>query len=100
MELLQTPRTRKSLPLSEGDLRELEQVRTSGARRAALSRLARVELSDKPSEAGLLHAIFEAGMRAVRELAEEEGYAQIAQENSAQSRQAVARRRRPDWASE
>jgi hypothetical protein len=55
------------------------------------------------SESALLHAIFEAGMSAVKESAELAGYAQIAAKQSkptlAQDRK-DARRRQPSWAEE
>lgn len=100
MTVVQGPTARKSLPLTDGDLEELEQLRSSPERRSALARLAGAELSGSTSEARLLHAIFEAGLRAVRELAEDEGYAELARQQDPAARQGTARRRRPDWAVE
>jgi len=92
--------TRKSLPLSERDLRDLAVLRGSEAHREALSRLAQVEVSATSSEAVMLQAVLEAGIKAVAQLVEAEGYARIAAEASSENRQAVARRRRPSWADE
>lgn len=101
METVDSQRgTRKSLPLSERDLRDLAVLRGSTAHRAALSRLAHSEVTEASSEAAMLHAVLEAGIKAVQELVESEGYAQIAAEDAAEERQAVARRRRPSWADE
>ena len=57
-------------------------------------------VTEGSSEAVVLHAILEAGIKAVEQLVEAEGYAQIAAEGAAENRQAVARRRRPTWADE
>ena len=92
--------TRKSLPLSDRDLRDLAVLRGSEAHRAALSRLAQVYVTESTSEAVMLQAVLEAGLKAVAELVEAEGYANIASEASSENRQAVARRRRPTWADE
>src|SRR5437763_16564413 len=94
------PVTRKSLPLSERDLRDLAVLRGSEAHRRAWSQLANVIVTERSSEAATLQAVVEAGIRAVAQQVEAEGYARIAAEASAESRQAVARRRRPSWADE
>lgn len=91
---------RKSLPLSAQDLADLGRLRQSASHRIALSMLADVEISDDASEASLLHAVLEAGLRAVRERVETQGYAQMAQQVDASPRRASARRRRPSWADE
>ena len=55
------------------------------------------------SSSALLHAIFEAGMAAVKKTAELEGYAQIASEFSTvnvQQKRKEVRRRHPTWADE
>jgi hypothetical protein len=88
------------MPLSERDLRDLAVLRGSEAHRAALSRLAQVDVTEASSEAVMLQAVLEAGIKAVEQLVEAEGYARIAAEASAENRQAVARRRRPSWADE
>ncbi len=92
--------TRKSLPLSERNLRDLAVLRGSEAHRAALSQLAHVAVTESSSEAVMLQAVLEAGIKAVAQLVEAEGYARIAAEASSENRQAVARRRRPTWADE
>ncbi|MGW6279404.1 hypothetical protein [Kribbella sp. NPDC055071] len=92
--------TRKSLPLSDRDLRDLAVLRGSGAHRAALSRLAQVRVTESTSEAMVLQAVVEAGLKAVADLVEADGYARIAAEVTSEDRRAVARRRRPSWADE
>jgi hypothetical protein len=91
---------RKSLPLTERDLHDLETLRESAIHREALSQAAHIELADDASEAVLLHAIHEAGMRAVRQQIEEQGYKEIGETMAGNERQRVARRRRPSWADE
>lgn len=92
--------TRKSLPLSERDVRDLTTMRGSDAHRAALSQLANVEVSEDASEAALLHAVMEAGIKAVEQQVEADGYARIALGMDSTARQSAARRRRPTWADE
>jgi hypothetical protein len=94
------PATRKSLPLSERDLRDLAVLRGSAVHRAALSDLTQVQVTESISEAALLQTVLEAGLKAVADLVEAEGYARIALEVVPENRQAVARRRRPTWAGE
>src|SRR5258708_33136036 len=67
-------KARKSLPLTERDLADLERLRAETPERAALSDLAGVVV-EGVTEAALLHMIFTAGMRAIREKAEERAYA-------------------------
>ncbi|GAB3950405.1 hypothetical protein GCM10029976_085070 [Kribbella albertanoniae] len=95
-----SPATRKSLPLSERDLRDLAVLRGSEAHRAALAELTHVHISETTSEAVLLQTVLEAGLKAVADLVEADGYARIAHEVVHEDRQAVARRRRPSWADE
>lgn len=90
--------TRKSLPLTARDLEDLAKMRSSATYRGTLGQLADVEVHPESSEAAVLHAVWEAGVRAVQERVEAEGYAQIAAEMDAAQRKAVARRRRPSWA--
>jgi len=92
--------TRKSLPLTDGDLRHLAVLRDSPTHRAVLADLIGAPLSDTCSEATLLHAIWEAGVKAVQDRVEDEGYAQMAGERELAERKATARRRRPAWAGE
>ena len=91
---------RKSLSLTERDLQDLKTLRESAIHREALSQAANSELADDASEAALLHAIHEAGMRAVRQQMEEQGYKEIGAKMDGKQRQWVARRRRPLWADE
>jgi hypothetical protein len=92
---------RASLPLTERDVADLATLRGSAAELAALESLVNVDLTNS-SEAKVLHAVLEAGLRAVREHVDEHGYAALAEEQRAtrEQRQAVARRRRPQWAAE
>lgn len=90
--------TRKSLPLTPSDVDHLAMLRASAEHREALSDLAGSVVSERSSEAALLHAVWEVGMKAVQERVEEEGYAQLAEERDTSRRKSVARRRRPTWA--
>ncbi len=99
MEITDRP-TRKSLPLSERDLRDLSVLRRSPSHRAALADLAGSSISETSSEAAVLHAVWEAGVKAVLERVEEAGYEEMAAERDVATRKAVARRRRPGWADE
>lgn len=95
---------RPSLPLTEQDEHELELIRASPSYRSALANLSG-EVGDAAvdlSEAALLHAVFEAGLDAVRLAAQEVGYSALAVERSedAEARRPSARRRRPSWADE
>ena len=94
---------RPSLPLTEADELELTRIKQSPQVREALGYLIDVPLGDGPvTEGALLHAVFEAGLGAVRSAIEEAGYAMIAREQARESveRQEAARRRRPTWADE
>jgi hypothetical protein len=93
-------RIRKSLPLTARDLLDLEIMRRSVAHREALTELSREELDESSSEAAVIHAVWEAGMKAVAEQVEEAGYSQIAADMDVASRKKVARRRAPSWADE
>lgn len=99
METAERP-TRKSLPLNARDLSDLSALRRSPAHRAVLADLAGTPLSETSSEAAVLHAIWEAGVQAVRDRVEEAGYAALAAERDPIAGKAVARRRRPTWADE
>ena len=96
-------KARKSLPLTERDLADLERLRGQTPERDALSDLAGVVV-EGATEAALLHMIFTAGLRAVREKAEEFAYASAAAERltsgEAEEIRRIARRRRPAWADE
>jgi hypothetical protein len=101
--LMEPAKTRKSLPLTEQDLADIARLREATPEREALSEMVGVVV-ESVAEAALLRMIFEAGLRAIREKAEERAYASAAEdrlggEEGAEIRR-VARRRRPGWASE
>ena len=102
--LNQPAKARKSLPLTERDLADLERLRAQTPERDALSDLAGVVVVEGVAEAALLHMIFTAGLRAIREKAEELAYASAAADSlaSGEAREIrrIARRRRPAWADE
>jgi hypothetical protein len=102
--LNQPAKARKSLPLTERDLADLERLRAPTPERDALSDLAGVIVVEGVAEAALLHMIFTAGLRAIREKAEELAYASAAADRlasgEAQEIRRIARRRRPAWADE
>jgi hypothetical protein len=97
---------RSSLPLTEQDDLALTRIRTSEIYRTALQALSTpsggVVPESELSEAALLHAVFEAGLDAIRLSAQEAGYALLAHERtaSAPERRAESRRRPPSWADE
>ena len=99
---LETIATRKSIPLSPRDLRDLAVLRGSSARRSALAQLAHTDVRENASEAQLLHAILEAGLRAIELRIEEESYAADAESQRSEDaeRRAAARRRAPHWVNE
>lgn len=95
---------RPNLPLTARDEDDLQQLRTSPGFRRALHRVApgRPDADADLGEAVLLHAVFQAGLAAIRLAAEEDGYRQLAEQQAGESheRRAIARRRAPRWASE
>ncbi|WP_030529644.1 hypothetical protein [Phycicoccus jejuensis] len=95
---------RPSLPLTAQDEIDLGLIRTSPSHQRALEQLG-ADIHDDAasmSESALLHAVFEAGLGAVRAAAAEAGYAELAQQLEADSleRRDISRRRRPRWADE
>ncbi len=96
-------RARKSLPLTERDLADLERLRGHTPERDALAELAGVVV-ESVTEAALLHMIFAEGLRAIREKTEERAYAGAAADRLASGEadeiRQIARRRRPAWADE
>jgi hypothetical protein len=99
--LSEPAKARKSLPLTERDLADLERLRQQTPERDALAELAGIEV-ESLAEAALLRVIFAAGLRAIRERAEERAYLtaaadRLASGEAAEGRQ-IARRRRPVWA--
>ncbi len=95
---------RTSLPLTEANESDLSALLESSSYQLALEKLTGTKIVDQEiSSSALLHAIFEAGMAAVKKTAELEGYAQIASKisvASTQQKRKEARRRRPTWAEE
>jgi hypothetical protein len=101
--LTEPAKIRKSLPLSERDLADIARLREQTPEREALSEMAGVVV-ESVAEAALLRMIFEAGLRAIREKAEERAYASAAEDQladgEADETRRIVRRRRPAWASE
>lgn len=95
---------RTSLPLTETNESDLSALLESSSYQLALEKLTGTKIVDQEiSSSALLHAIFEAGMAAVKKTAELEGYAQIASGislASTQQKRREARRRRPTWVDE
>lgn len=93
---------RTPLPLTARDLEDLQKLREPTPEREALNRLTGTPLADEVSEALLVHAVFVAGLRAIREAAEERAYAEAAGDKweSAEDDYRIARRRRPSWPDE
>lgn len=94
---------RPSLPLTERNERELTLIRESVIHRNMLAELNSAEIFPKDvSEAVVLHAVFEVGLRKVREALEERGYAELAQQQGDEepNKYATSRRYRPTWANE
>lgn len=102
--LTEPAKTRKSLPLTEKDLADVARLRQETPEREALSEMAGIVVVEGVAEAALLHMIFEAGLRAIRERAEERAYASAAEDRLASAdmdeARRIARRRRPAWADE
>ena len=74
----ETVREWKSLPLTAGDIADLDRLRPPGPGRAALAVLSGSLLEGEVSEPDLLHAVFAAGLRVVQETAEARAYAEAA----------------------
>jgi len=93
---------RPSLPLTAQDESDLDLIRSSPNHRRALEQLGGdlAGVTESLSEGALLHAVFEAGLEAVRLAAAEVGYAELAQQQrqDAGAQRAESRRRRPSWA--
>jgi hypothetical protein len=100
--LAEPAKIRKSLPLTEKDLADIARLREQTPEREALGEIAGVTIVESVAEAALLRMIFEAGLRAIREKAEERAYASAAEDRlaSADETREIARRRRPAWAGE
>jgi hypothetical protein len=100
--LNQPAERRTALPLTTRDLEDLQKLREPTPEREALSSLANAPLTGEVSESFLVHAVFVAGLRAIREAAEEHAYAEAARDKweRAEEDYQTARRRRPSWADE
>jgi hypothetical protein len=102
--LTEPAKTRKSLPLSDRDLADIARLREETPEREALSEMVGIVVVEGVAEAALLRMIFEAGLRAIRERAEELAYASAAKDRAssgeADETRRIARRRRPAWADE
>ncbi len=102
--LTEPVKTRKSLPLTEKDLADIARLREQTPEREALSEMVDIVVVESVAEAALLRMIFEAGLRAIREKAEERAYASAAEDRlasgDADETRRIARRRRPAWASD
>src|SRR5580704_10436193 len=98
--LNQPTERRTALPLTARDVADLAKLREPGPEREALADLAASLPAGDVSESLLVHAVFQVGLRAVREAAEERSYAEAAfeQQLHADADRAAARRRRPSWA--
>jgi hypothetical protein len=96
-------KARKSLPLTERDLVDIERFRAPTPERDVLAELAGVRI-ESVTEAALLHIIFAAGLRAIQQKAEERAYDSAAADRLASGEadeiRRIARRRRPSWAAE
>jgi hypothetical protein len=97
-------KARKSLPLTQRDLSDLDRLRGQTPEREALAELVGVVFVGSVTEAALLHMIFATGLQAIREKAEERAYASAAADRLATGEtdetRRIARRRRPAWAGE
>lgn len=102
--LMEPAKTRKSLPLTEQDLADIARLREDTPEREALGEMVGIAVVESVAEAALLRMIFEAGLRAIREKAEERAYASAAEDRLARGEadetRRIARRRRPAWADE
>jgi hypothetical protein len=100
----QTVVRRPSLPLTPADEADLALLKQAAAYQRALARLSSQDIPPgaEVTESVLLHAVFEAGLAAVRQLAEADGYEQMAADSAADdaTRRRLSRRRRPSWAAE
>jgi len=99
----QTVQRRVPLPLTDADEAELALLKSDAGIRATLAELSGAPVAGgSATEAALLHALLEVGWQAVRDRAEEAGYAELASQRAADAdqRRAEARRRRPGWADE
>ena len=95
---------RTSLPLTEQNESDISTLLESSVYQRALEELSGRKIVDHEiSTSALLHAVFEAGLSAVKKSAEMDGYAQIAEgisRNTFDQQHKQARRRTPSWSEE
>lgn len=95
---------RTSLPLTKQNESDISALLESSTYQRALEQLSGMKIiNQEVSTSALLHAVFEAGMSAVKSSAEMKGYSQIAEgisKASLQQQRKDARRRRPSWSEE
>jgi hypothetical protein len=94
---------RPSLPLTERDEQDLVLLRESEVRRRILASLSGdTAFSADASEAVMLHAVFKVGLTTLGEALEDQGYAEMAAQQTTETLEmrSEARRRRPTWADE
>ena len=95
---------RPSVPLTAADEEQLRTLRVSPELRRTLGELAPMHpaLEEDVSEGVLLHAVLQAGFKALNIRLESAGYAELAEEYAAASdaRRRMSRRRKPEWADE
>lgn len=91
---------RKSVPLDGGELQAIDRLKNDPEFSAALAALSAVAITRSSSDASVLRAVVAAGLKAVEEVVEERGYAEMAKHDDVADRQAAARRRAPSWANE
>jgi hypothetical protein len=94
--------SRKSVPLTERDLRDLERLRQPDTPQARALRELNGEVPS-PTEAALLQRLVELGLDLVDDQVREEGYRQLAAattEEDLEERRALRRRQVRAWADE
>ena len=101
VKMKQPTSRRVSLPLTEADERDLAMLRSESKYQAALQQMADVDIVHA-TESVTVHAVFTAGLVAIRNAAEEASYAEVALQQAVdrQSRRTQSRRRQPTWAHE
>ena len=92
---------RATLPLTDGDLADLEQMKSDPALRTALDELTSGDIgSADVTESALVHAIWVIGIRAIRDHSEAAGYLDLAASFTPEElevRRHYATRNRSSW---
>jgi hypothetical protein len=88
---------RLPLTFTSLELADLDRLRSPGPERSALADFSGVELDGEVTDSVLLHAVFAAGLRVVREMTEARAYAEAALEKGAKehANRKASRRKRP-----